>query len=74
MASTRNQGRASDGRYAEAGGGAKKKKKKGSGTVASKGSCAGKGRKNLKGEGQGRPGVKCPSQGYNKSGRGLTAK
>ena len=32
----------------------------------SKGSCAGKGRKNLKGEGAGRPGVTCPSQGYKK--------
>ena len=32
----------------------------------SKGSCAGRGRKNLKGSGAGRPGVRCPSQGYKK--------
>ena len=35
-------------------------------STKSKGSCAGKGRKHLKGEGQGRPGVTCPSQGYKK--------
>ena len=36
------------------------------GPEVQKGSCAGKGRKNLKGEGAGRPGVTCPSQGYKK--------
>ena len=28
--------------------------------------CSGKGRKGHKGDGQGRPGVTCPSQGYKK--------
>lgn len=48
--------------------------------MASKGSCAGPGRPNLKSEApkdvkdQGRRGVRCPTQGYNRSGRGLTAK
>ena len=42
------------------------KKKAGAGKKAGAESCAGKGRPNLKGKGAGRPGVKCPSQGYKK--------